>query len=123
MRFKRRGFRQGTFLNPRESRYQQITEYPEKEKTLPMSWEEFFHHIMPLIRPNFSGNIPGLSGIYQTYSKEQQKNLTNKIAGQILFAHCDIVKNILERLSKISLDLAQQTEVAYRRLKLVDRCF
>ena len=123
MRFKRRGIRRETFLNPRGSGYNKTKDDPQKQKTLPMRWEEFFDSIMPLLRPNYSGNVSGLSGIYQTYSKEQQKNLTDKIAGQILFAHYDIVKNILDRLSKISLDLSQQTEVAYHRLKLVDRFF
>lgn len=119
MKFKRRGFRRGTVLKPR------VNPLKPKDSKQPflISPDEFFDQLAPLLRPNFKGNIPGLSGIYQTCSKEQQKNLTDKIAGQILFAHRDIVRDIFKRLSQISLDLAQQTEVAYRRLKLVDRFF
>ena len=120
MRWKRRGFRRGTFVNPRKS---QTAEPLGNKKTLPTSWEEFFEKIVPLLRPDFRGNIIGLSEVYQSFSKEHKKNLTDKIAGQILYAHSDIVKDVLKRLSTISLDLSQQTEVAYRRLKLVDRFF
>ena len=120
MRWKRRGFRRGTDLNPRTPR---VRETSENKKTPPMSWEEFFERIRPFLRPNFRGNTAGLSSVYQTLSKEQQKNLTDKIAGQILYAHSDIVGNVFKRLSNISLDLSQQTEVAYRRLKLVDKFF
>ncbi len=119
MRLKRRGFRQGTTIKPRGNRL----ETENNKKTLPMSWEEFFDNIAPLLRPGFDGSVSGLLGVYNTYSKEQQKNLTDKIADQILYAHSDIVGNVFKRLSNISLDLSQQTEVAYRRLKLVDKFF
>ena len=128
MRFKRRGFRRGTALDLRGNRPKHKSDNP----THPMNSEEFYHKITPLIRPSFNGNIFDFSeslgtfgslGVYQNFSKEQQKNLTHKIAGQILYAHPDVVEAVFKRLSKISLDLSQQTEVAYRRLKLVEKHF
>lgn len=120
MRFKRRGFRQGTFLKPRR-----MVCLPEKEitKTPPISWEEFYEELTPLLRPGWEGEIKNFSELYQQMKQEDQKKLTHKIAGQILFAHSDIVGNVFKRLSNISLDLSQQTEVAYRRLKLIDKFF
>ncbi len=119
MRWMRRGFRRGTYLKPREEKNGNNA----NKKTLPKTWEEFYEHVLPLLRPNFRGNLTELSGIYQHFSKTEQKNLTDKLAGQILFAHSDVVRDILKRLSALSLDLSQQTEVAYRRLRLVDRFF
>ena len=123
MRWQRRGFRRGTALNPRNNRG--VTAELDQLGNIkpPVSWEAFYENVKPLLRPNFRGEIPGLSGDYRELTKTQQKNLTDKIAGQILFAHYDIVKDVLKRLSNISLDLSQQTEVAYRRLRLVDRFF
>ena len=123
MRWMRRGFRRGTYLKPRETKKETSREVSEYKKTLPKNWEEFYESILPMIRPNYQGTMTGLSGIYQKFSKTEQKNLTDKLAGQILFAHSDVVSDILKRLSKLSLDLSQQTEVAYRRLRLVDRFF
>ncbi len=120
MRWMRRGFRRGTYLEPKGINREANRKI---KKTLPANWEEFYERILPFLRPNFQGNMTGLSGVYQNLSKMEQKNLTDKIAGQILFAHDDVVKDILKRLSQISLDLSQQTEVAYRRLRLVDRFF
>lgn len=124
MRWMRRGFRRGTNLMPRDTHREANREENIKiKKTLPKTWEEFYENILPLFRPNFQGNMTELSGIYQNFSKAEQKNLTDKLAGQILFAHSDVVRDVLKRLSKLSLDLSQQTEVAYRRLRLVDRFF
>lgn len=120
MRWKRRGFRRGTDLSPRGNGFLKVE---EQQKTPPVSWEEFFDNIMPLLRPDWIGEETVFWGLYQGISREDQKKLTHKIAGQILFAHPDVVRAVLNRLSKISLDLSQQTEVAYRRMQLVDRFF
>ncbi len=124
MRWMRRGFRRGTNLTHREPNQQaNRNENSVIKKALPKTWEEYYENVLPLLRPNFQGNMTELSGIYQNFSKTEQKNLTDKLAGQILYAHADVVRNILKRLAKLSLDLSQQTEVAYRRLRLVDRFF
>ena len=119
MRFKRRGFRRGTDL----SHGGIDSKIEEDKKTPPLNWEEFYDKIMPLLRPNWSGKANGFSESYQRMRAEDQKKLTHKIAGQILFAHPDVVRAVLNRLLKISLDLSQQTEVEYRRIQLVDRFF
>ncbi len=120
MRWKRRGFRQGTFLKPRGNGFFNVA---DSKKTLPLRWEEFYDEITPLLRPGWTGEAKSFSGLYQRIGEEDKKNLTHKIAGQILFAHPDVARAVLNRLSVISLDLSQQTEVEYRRIQLVDRFF
>ncbi len=115
MRFKRRGFRRGTFISARERK--------DDKKTLPLSWEEFYDEIIPMLRPAWTGDKKRFSELYHGFQEEDQKKLTHKLAGQILDAHRDVVSDVFKRLSKISLDLSQQTEVEYRRLKLVDKFF
>ena len=123
MRWKRRGFRRGTFLKPQEQNRAIFKNNSDKQPKLPVSWEELYRKIKPMLRPNFRAKTENVSELYRSLSQEEQKNLTHKIAGQILFAHSDIVKEILQRLSEISLDLSQKTEVEYRRLRLVEHFF
>lgn len=120
MRFKRRGFRRGTSLKPRGNF---LLENEIFKKTPPISWEEFYDKMMPMLYPGWAGDATGFSELYQGITQDDQKKLTHKIAGQILFAHPDVVRAVLSRLTEISLDLSQQTEVEYRRIQLIDRYF
>ena len=60
----------------------------------------------------------GCPKIYEQLTKEQQKNLIDKTANQILYAHSSVVSRVLSELSLISLDFSQQTEVSLRRMLL-----
>ena len=52
---------------------------------------------------------------YDSFTNEQQKNLIDKIANQILYAHPDMVARVFKNLRRISLDLGQKTEVLFRQ--------
>ncbi len=65
-------------------------------------------------------SIASYRKLYDSLTQAQQKNLIDKAANQILYAHSDIVHRTLKNLRKISLDLGQKTEVYYRKL-LINR--
>ncbi len=56
--------------------------------------------------------------IYEHLTEEQQKNLIDKTANQILYAHSSVVSRVLSNLSLISVDFSQKTEVSLRRMLL-----
>lgn len=53
--------------------------------------------------------------LYDSLTEAQQKNLIDKAANQILYAHPDIVAETLKKLRRISPDLGQKTEVSFRK--------
>ena len=64
---------------------------------------------------NIFGNTALYRRIYDSLTDTQQKNLIDKIANQILYAHPDIVAHTLRNLCRVSLDFGQKTEVSFRQ--------
>ena len=60
----------------------------------------------------------GYQKIYEQLTEEQQKNLIDKTANQILYAHSSVVSQVLSKLSHISVDFILKTEVSLRRMLL-----
>lgn len=82
--------------------------------------EKLMFYIQNILKPTGHGvHIDkGCQKIYEQLTKEQQKNLIDKTANQILYAHSSVVSRVLSELSLISLDFSQQTEVSLRRMLL-----
>ncbi len=116
MRFQRRGIRDGLGL----AVFQQPFQNEEKTEEKKISQEDFNQWIKTYLMPkqNHLGAISPYQAYFEALSKEQQKNLTDKIVNQILWSHPDMVLDVFRKLAKLSLDFSQQTEVLYRRKKL-----
>ena len=73
--------------------------------------------LQKLIRPTAKPQKNSLyyQKLYENLTESQQKNLIDKIANQILFAHRSIVAQIFSNLRAFSVDFSQQTEVVYRK--------
>lgn len=110
MRFKRRGRR---FHPIGFSNRMKVSTPPSTDSETILS--EF---IAKLQKPTaeLPVSIASYRKIYDSLTQAQQKNLIDKAANQILYAHSDIVHRTLKNLRKISLDLGQKTEVLYRKL-------
>lgn len=82
--------------------------------------EKLFRMLGKRMKP--TGKLSQMNGYYQklyeNLTEAQQKNLIDKIANQILYAHSSVVARTLSDLALLSVDFSQKTEVAFRRLLL-----
>lgn len=55
--------------------------------------------------------------VYQSLSSEEKENLICAVANQILRSHSDYVRDCVQYLHHISVELGQKTEVEFYRLR------